>query len=397
MNLCFISSQQGNSPSGVVTVLLSLCKNWSKNDNIIILTNQSHWLADDFKKLLSNNNISVVKTSFLFASEIFENYNFSSSIFYKIILRFVKIISAPIIIIRLASWLNKNKIEGVLSHNGGWPGGELNRLILIAAKIVRIKKNILVIHNTPSVTKYSIKKLIQLRDLFIKWCCSDIITVSNACRQSLLNETIFDKKLKVIYNGIDLSTPKDNKINTYWNKNSVTIGFVGQLDYRKGIHILLESFKYIDNKCEVVLIGDGDDKEYINQLKSLALDSKYPVHFLGYQKKVINIYEWIDIVVLPSIEYESFGMVLLEAMLWKKPTICSNFGGMKEVVDNGKTGFVVPANNRKELANALSILIRDKDLRNNMGDEGNKRLKNYFSEKIMLNKYQNLFNDNFNL
>ena len=140
MNLCFISSQQGNSPSGVVTVLLSLCKNWSKNDNIIILTNQSHWLADDFKNLLSNNNISVVKTPFLFASEIFENYNFYSSTFNKIILRFIKIIFAPIIIIWLASWLNKNKIEGVLSHNGGWPGGELNRLILIAAKIVRIKK-----------------------------------------------------------------------------------------------------------------------------------------------------------------------------------------------------------------------------------------------------------------
>ena len=85
-------------------------------------------------------------------------------------------------------------------------------------------------------------------------------------------------------------------------------------------------------------------------------------------------------------------MVLLEAMLWKKPTICSNFGGMKEVVDDGKTGFVVSANNRKELAKALSLLIRDKDLRNKMGEEGNKKLKNCFSEKIMLNKYQNLFN-----
>ena len=173
--------------------------------------------------------------------------------------------------------------------------------------------------------------------------------------------------------------------NIIWDKNSVTIGFIGQLHYRKGIHILLESLKYIDEPCEVVLIGDGEDQKYIDKLKSLGIESNWPVHFLGYQKDVINLYQWIDIVVLPSIEHESFGMILLEAMLWKKPTVCSNFGGMKEVVQDGKTGIEIPANNANQLAEGLSLLIKDKELRNKMGTKGNIRLKENFSEEQIAN------------
>ena len=98
----------------------------------------------------------------------------------------------------------------------------------------------------------------------------------------------------------------------------------------------------------------------------------------------------IDLLVVPSVACESFGMVILEAMKYKKPVICSDFGGMKEVVENGKTGLVVPAGDILSLAKAIKKLLADADMRRQMGEAGYLRLNKLFTSEKMTAQYYEL-------
>ena len=112
------------------------------------------------------------------------------------------------------------------------------------------------------------------------------------------------------------------------------------------------------------------------------------MHFLGFEKNALTLYQWVDIVALMSIEYESFGMTLLEGMMWSKPIVCSDFGGMKEIVDDGKSGYIVEANNAKELAKSIDKLLIDKKLREAMGNNGRKKLEKCFNASLMVSNYK---------
>ena len=390
MNLCFVTNEDAKVPSGVVTVLIQLFEKWDPTSFIIVLTNRNHWGQDLLKEKSDNKkNVTLVQCPWFLPSEFSWFYE-GNSLIKKAILRFVTILSLPLYIIRLVLWIRQNRIDGLLSHNGGWPAGELNRWIIIAGKIANVKKNVLVIHNTPSIPKYSIKFIRHLRDKFILWCSTNVITVSDSCRNSLIQGTGLGESIKKIYNGIEPIVTINSKVNPPWNKQEISIGFVGELHERKGVHVLLESLKHINIPCEIALIGNGDEY-YIDRLKELEKESPWSIKFLGFRDDVMDLYHFLDIVVLPSIEYESFGMVLLEAMLWAKPAICSDYGGMNEVVEHNKTGFVVPMNDAKALAEKLNVLLGNKALRKQMGEAGRKRLDKYFSSSANVNQYEAIF------
>jgi len=398
MNLCFITHESSKThelnkiPSGVITILLQLCEKWPDYDKIIVLTNKRHWaypvIREKFKK---RKNIIVKPFPWILVSEFREIVDrpLFQHLFFKIVFRTTQLLLIPFYIIRLTIWLLNNKVDGVLNHNGGWPAGELNRWVAIAAKIAAIKNNILVIHNTPSSTSKFFNIIEHIRDRFIYWCCKEIITVSQSCRKSLIVGTNLGSGIKVIYNGINIS-PTQQRKKIPLKKDTISVGFVGEVNHRKGVHVLFESLKYVHTPCEVIIIGNGD-KNYIEKLKDLQTDIPWPITFLGYREDVIDLYEGLDIVVLPSIAFESFGLVLIEAMICEKPVICSDFGGMKEVVDHEQTGLIVPANNAKTLALALDQLLSNVALRCKMGKAGRKRVVELFSDKKMIRQYQRLF------
>ena len=83
-----------------------------------------------------------------------------------------------------------------------------------------------------------------------------------------------------------------------------------------------------------------------------------------------------SVVVLPSIaEFESFGMVLAEAMACQTPVVGTNMGGIPEVIRDGIDGFIVPAKDSNALAQAISKILTDKDLATRMGHAGEAKVK----------------------
>ena len=140
---------------------------------------------------------------------------------------------------------------------------------------------------------------------------SQVVTVSDSCRESLKEIAGF-RSVNVIYNGISLSEDSHLKVNYNtslnqppWKKQYLTIGFIGEIHPRKGIHVLVEALKEVDFPYELVVIGNGDNG-YAEDIRLSVESLQYPAHFLGFRNNVHELYQWIDIVVLPSIQYESF-------------------------------------------------------------------------------------------
>lgn len=103
-----------------------------------------------------------------------------------------------------------------------------------------------------------------------------------------------------------------------------------------------------------------------------------------------TFYEDTDIFVSPSIKPESFGLVILEAMMHGIPVVATNHGGPTEIIKNNETGYLIDITS-EELADKLIKLIEDKELRIELADNGYKDVKEKFSLAKMISELESVF------
>ena len=174
--------------------------------------------------------------------------------------------------------------------------------------------------------------------------------------------------------------------------------FVGRIEPLKGLDVLIEASgimrKYEvlkDNPFCLAIIG-GDPEESAEQAnieisRIKAITEQFGlgdlVTFLGRrsQDSLPYYYSAAEAVVVPS-QYESFGMVALEAMACGKPVVASQIGGLAYLVQDGVTGFTIPVDEPIELANRLTSLLQDPSLRDRMGKQAVQVAREYAWDKI---------------
>lgn len=177
--------------------------------------------------------------------------------------------------------------------------------------------------------------------------------------KSYINKTV------TLGNGIHVI---DYKPVEYRISDRINIIGIGRFSYKKGFDILISAFSEVNKKksnCKLILAGDGIEKENCETLsKKMNLQDK--IEFTGYieNKDIRNVFERGDIFVLPS-RNESFGVVVLEAMAYGVPVIITNSGGVVEIIDNGRTGFIVDVENHVDMAEKIIMLIENCNLRRN--------------------------------
>ena len=177
--------------------------------------------------------------------------------------------------------------------------------------------------------------------------------------------------------------------------DKIEILFLGRLEHRKGIDILLQSipelcdkypnliFRFIGN--DQILIPNRDityKENFLSNPENKKYQSQMIFEGVVDEKRLKEAYASCDIFVSPS-RYESFGLIFLEAMMFSKPVIGCNVGGMPEVIIDGVTGFLSEPESAKSLTNCLMKLIEDEKLRKKMGVAGRKRYEEKFTEHIM--------------
>jgi N,N'-diacetylbacillosaminyl-diphospho-undecaprenol alpha-1,3-N-acetylgalactosaminyltransferase len=117
------------------------------------------------------------------------------------------------------------------------------------------------------------------------------------------------------------------------------------------------------------------------------------IKYLGERREIPEILYISDVVTLPSYYREGIPMVLLEAMCMEKPIVTTDWVGCKEVVEEGKNGFLVPVKDHVALASAIEKLINNEELRVRMGKYGREKVLREFDEKIIVNQTMKLYQE----
>jgi len=192
------------------------------------------------------------------------------------------------------------------------------------------------------------------------------------------------KKFRLIYNGTF-----DN-----YRQSKKTIDFIstGRLVTDKGIGELIEAFAKIVEKypsATLAIIGDGPEREKFKK-QSVSIPG---ITFYGHQTEPLKFLEKSKIFVLPT-HHEAFGIAVVEACMEELTVIATNVGGIPEIIDDGKSGILVPVRNSNALYKAMDRLYRNTRLQHSLGKNARQKFLATFNlDEIIKKDYVPLFKD----
>ena len=254
--------------------------------------------------------------------------------------------------------------------------------------------------NKKGITRFFLK----LFDKLIYNLSTHIIIDSHEQRKFLISENIINKKKGIVFGNGSISGVDIKKFNTRLNigalrkkygipRNDLIILYIGRLNPDKGIMDLIKSFNILKkNHKNLSLIFVGfEDGIKISEIKS-NIEKKFKKNFyyFKYSSNPEHFMRLSDILCIPSYR-EGFGQVIIEAAGCGTPSIVSNIYGLKDSIVNNKTGFFFKPKDIYDLNKKLKKLILDKNLRDKMSNESEKRVKNYFSSKIIDSELKNFY------
>lgn len=284
--------------------------------------------------------------------------------------------------------------------NGGYPGGDLCRIASIAW--FKINSKIKSWHNFHNIAvkkdKFFLNNFYRNKvDEILKSSINGFITVSKSCKASLQKRRYLKNiKILTIYNGYKKIKFKKKDIRKELNLDTKAklLLLLGEYDLRKGHELILKVMKElvkVDNNIYLLICGYGSQNQIniISQLvKDLNLEKN--IFLKNFRADNLNLISQCNILVIPSLRFESFGYTAVEAMSLKKPVIASNIGGLKEIIKNNKNGFLIRLNDHKLFRRKIMYLLKNPKKSKIMGVNGFRRYKNYYTSKKMAKKYSNI-------
>ena len=215
---------------------------------------------------------------------------------------------------------------------------------------------------------------------------------------------ISDKKVILVNNGVaiprDVSTTEISEAKMKWGikENDFVIGSTGRMlsDSHKRFSDLIKAFANFSKKndhAKLILIGEGPERAGYEKLaQDLQMSDK--VIFTGYQSDVALFYRMMDVFAMVSAR-EAFGLVLAEAMLNKLPVIATRVGGMKYIVEDHHTGFLVEPFKIDEMSEKFENLFNNSQNRTKMGENGFEIAMTQYTEAVYVKKIETLYLDAF--
>jgi len=180
-----------------------------------------------------------------------------------------------------------------------------------------------------------------------------------------------------------LRNPFDSKQYALSNAIEDYIIYFGRLVEEKGVDVLIESVRYLPN-IKLKIVGTGPDED---KLKSLA-QNLANVSFEGqkWDEQLNELLSKARFVVVPSVWHENFPYVILQSFAMGKAVIGANRGGIPELIDDGKFGFIYDPTNLKELSSKIDFLWNNKELCIKMGIRAKRYSDSYFNDEHFYNE-----------
>ena len=285
--------------------------------------------------------------------------------------------------------IRKNDTEIIFLH------GSILILPAVLAKLICFSKMKIIVRETQAIHLKSFKEKLSLK--LAMRLANNIIFLSEEYKNEIklaFKNKFKNYKVSVIPNGINLESfyPYKNKKNI----NVINIGMQSRIVPIKDHKTLIEAFalvikKYPSNKLNLAIAGDG---EGLKELKELV--NKYNLHtqisFLGMLPELLLPKFLNDLSIYVHASFgETMSTAIMQAMACGKPIIASDVPGINNMIKNNETGILVPVLNSEILANAISLLIDDDILNNCLATNAYLYAQQYFSNKLMFEKYSKLF------
>ncbi|MGK5092833.1 glycosyltransferase [Deltaproteobacteria bacterium TL4] len=331
-----------------------------KNYAVVFITNQESELFSRLKDTpVKTYGLRISKFSFLNVFKVFK------------IAKLLKAEKVQTIIMNLSEDL---KVAGFASAIAGVP------------QIIYRRGSAIPIKNT-GLNRFLFKRII-----------TEVIANSYETKKTILQnnpDLIEDQKITVIYNGLDLKA-YDHAVSkplAFRQQKRLILGNLGRLVTQKGQSLLLEMAKQLKARgvqFHLVIGGSGPlEASLKEQVQALGLEQD--VTFFGFVEDVKSFMESIDLFLLPSL-WEGFGYVLVEAMASKKPVIAFDVSSNPEIIDHGKTGFLVEFNNLETFISRIEQLNDAPELRTRYGLQGRDKVKQLFEINQTVLRVENVIN-----
>lgn len=204
-----------------------------------------------------------------------------------------------------------------------------------------------------------------------------VVAMSHAMADQLAAGGVPVNRIHVIHNAIDPAEYSVGGNGSPWRRrwgisaDEVVLGVIGRLSPEKGQQIFLKAFQGVVARApnrRAVLVGDGPEKERLVQLvRRLGLASH--VLFTGHDSHIEELYPALDLVVIPSLS-EGLPNVLLEGLLYGKPVVATDVGGIPEILKPAGAGWLVPPGNVRALEHAILEALLDAGCRTSSGSAG---------------------------
>lgn len=210
-----------------------------------------------------------------------------------------------------------------------------------------------------------------------------VIAISEKIAALLIAGGVQRKKIRVIYSGVEVASLEIPPASTE-RKNAPVVGMVAALEERKGHRFLFEAaaeLKRQGHRLHYKIAGAGAEREKLRQLAA-ALGLREEIEFVGFVADVTGFLASIDLFVLPSL-FEGLGVAALEAMAAGRPVVATEVGGLSELVEDRRTGLLVPPGDAHALARAIRELVSDDSLMLELGENGRRRVAERFTMERM--------------
>ncbi len=291
----------------------------------------------------------------------------------------------------------KKKIAILHINNGGYPAAEGCIAAVFAGRLVGARRIVMSVHSQARDRYASSAAVENVLDKLVVNNLDAVMVATESVKASLCSKRSFPQAL-VTTTGLGVNIPNLNTCGISVRQefgvlvSTTVIVMTARFDGTKGQEYLIEALSLLKEnnanfKC--YFLGDGPF------LEPMVLQSKHMnIHdnaiFTGYQKDVLRFLQSSDILVQPTIGNEGASYSILEAMACALPVVGTSVGGIPELIEDGKTGFIVPPRDSKALYNAIRILMDDKALAKRMGLFGRQRVIEQFSLTDFITKMQSV-------
>ena len=279
------------------------------------------------------------------------------------------------------------KIKPDIIHLHSTKAGVLGRLASAITKV----PSVYTAHGwafTDGVSIFRRNLAILIEKFVSKFCCYVICVSDYDLRLAKVVRAVSAKKLVLIHNGVpDLK----NALQIENKKEGVTkLVIVARLDAPKLHEMLFFALSNVNNATwSLDVVGDGPNRDALSQLATqLGLTEK--INFWGSCEDVSSRLCVADVFILVS-AWEGLPLSIIEAMRAGLPVIASDVGGVSELIQDGKNGYLIPRNDENCLTEKIEFLLKNKTVRQDMGRIGREKYENEFSFDLMYKKTINVY------